>query len=129
MLLLAPPTLQLNLVFKQGAHADIELTVVDRLGDPIIDPTGYSVRALIRADPTDAVLFEWNTTPTAGMGTVTITYSPITVTSIATLTVTGAQSALFGFRTAMWDCFLTNPAGKPTCLAEGSVTIDPAITY
>jgi hypothetical protein len=129
MLLLAPPTLQINLALKQGAHADIELTVIDALGDPITDPTGYSLRAQIRENPTDAVLFEWNTTPSAGMGTITLTYSPVTLTSTATLTVTGAQSALFTFRTAVWDCFLVNPAGKPTCLAEGSVVIDPAITY
>jgi hypothetical protein len=127
--LIAASILQLNLNFKQGADALVALTVVDANGAPITNPTGYSVRAQIRVTPTGPVLFEWNTTPGAGIGTATITYTEMTQTTTVALVLTKAQSALFTWGSALWDCVVTSPANQTACIAEGTVAIDPAITY
>lgn len=129
MTLIAASILQLNLNFKQGADATVNLTVVDANGAAIPNPTGYTVRAQIRATPTGPVLFEWNTTGGAGIGTATITYSNTTQTTTVALVVTKAQSALFTWGSALWDCIVTSPANQTACVAEGTVAIDPAITY
>jgi len=127
--LLAPTILNLNLVLKQGAGAVITLTVVDRLGAAITDPTGYGARAQIRAGGGPA-LFEWNTTPGAGTGVAALTYSTVTLTSTLTLVITGAQTAALTFPgLASWDCFLTHAQDEPACLAEGTVALDPLITH
>jgi len=127
--LIAASILQLNINFKQGADATVNLTVVDANGAAITNPTGYSVRAQIRATPTGPVLFEWNTTGGAGIGTATIAYSSATQTTTVALVVTKAQSALFTWGSALWDCVVTSPASQTACVAEGTVAIDPAITY
>lgn len=129
MTLIAASILQLNLNFKQGADATVNLTVVDANGAAITNPVGYTVRAQIRATPTGPVLFEWNTTPGAGIGTASLTYSEVTQQSAITLIVTKAQSALFTWGSALWDCIITSPANQTACVAEGTVAIDPAITY
>lgn len=129
MALIAASILQLNLNFKQGADATVSLTVVDANGAPITNTNGYSVRAQIRATPTGPVLFEWNTTGGVGIGTATIAYSGATRTTTVTLAVTKAQSALFTWGSALWDCIITSPANQTACVAEGTVAIDPAITY
>lgn len=131
MTVLTPSTLPVSLNLKQGADATITLTDVrDANNQPITNTTGYTVRAQIRTSASSStVLFEWNTSPSAGQGTATFTYSATTLSATVTLTLTGAQSALFTFATADWDCFLTNPSGQPACLAEGAVTIDPSITH
>lgn len=127
---LKPPTLELDLYFKQGEGATISLTTVDRLGAVITNPTGYTIRAQIRRTATGPVLFEWNTTPTTGQGTATLTYTvgPPAV-STTTLTHTGAESTLWTFRLASWDCYLMAPGQEPACLAAGVVRVAPAITH
>ena len=129
MALIAASILQLNLNFKQGADSTVNLTVVDANGNAITNPTGYSVRAQIRATPTGPVLFEWNTTGGAGIGTATITYSNTAKITTVALVLTKAQSALFTWGSALWDCVLTSPSNQTACVAEGTVAIDPAITY
>lgn len=128
-LTITPPTLKLDLNLKAGADATITLTVVDTLGQPITNPTGYSIRAQIRRTALGPVLFEWNSTPTPQQGTAVLSYSagPPAQSTVA-LTVTDDQATLFGFRLAVWDCYLTNPAGQSTCLAAGVVRVDPQIT-
>lgn len=128
-LVLKPIILALDLWFKQGADAKILLTVVDANGAAIVDPTGYGARAQIRSAPSGLVLFEWNTSSGAGLGTAVITYNAQALKSVLTLGTSGAQSALFTFGTAQWDCFLTDPAGEAACIAEGTVTIDPRYTH
>lgn len=127
---LAPPILKLDLTFKQGASSAVTLTVVDAAGQPITSTTGYTIQAQIRRTTTGPVLFEWNTTPTAAQGTATFTYDagPPAVSSV-TLSSTDEQAALWLFRLARWDCFLTNPAGQATCLAAGAVRVEPCITH
>lgn len=126
---LKPPILQLDLWFKQGAGADVVLTVVDKNGAAITNPAGYTARAQIRASVTGVVLFEWNTSPSAGQGSIELAYDSVAHVSTLTLSLTGAQSALFIFGTAQWDCFFTNPAVQTACVAEGAVTVDPRYTY
>jgi hypothetical protein len=128
-LVLKPAILALDLIFKQGADASVLLTTVDANGAVIVDPTGYTARAQIRSSPTGIVLFEWNTAPTSAQGSAVLTYSGTTQLSVLTLSLTGAQSALFTFGTAYWDCFLFSPSVEDACLAEGTVTIDPRYTY
>lgn len=127
---LAAATLALDLNLRQGEGAIIALTIVGRTGAVITNLSGYTVRAQIRRTPLDSVLFEWNTAPTTGQGTVALTYSagPPAV-SAATLAYTGAQSALWTFRLASWDCFLMAPGQEPACLAAGIVRVFPAITH
>jgi hypothetical protein len=125
---LAPPILQLNLNLKQAADATVLLTIVDATGSPITNTTGFKIRAQIRVNPGNIVLFEWNTTPGPGIGTALFTYSSDLVASTVMLILTAAQTALFNWGSAQWDCILTNPAGLSTFLAEGIITIDPAIT-
>jgi len=124
---LKAPILALDLWLKQGADADVVLTVVDKNGAAITNPAGYTARAQIRSQITTAVLFEWNTSPAAGQGSIVLAYAG--GVSTLTLSLTGAQSALFTFGTAQWDCFFTNPAAQAACVAEGAVTIDPRYTY
>jgi hypothetical protein len=128
-LTLRPAILALDLMFKQGADASVLLTTVDANGAAITDPTGYTARAQIRSNPTGIVLFEWNTAPTPAQGRAVLTYSGTTQLSTLTLSLTGAQSALFVFGTAYWDCFLFSPSNQDACLAEGTVTVDPRYTY
>lgn len=127
---LAAPTLALDLNLRQGEGATISLTTVDRLGAVITNPTGYTIRAQIRRTSTGPVLFEWNTTPTTGQGTATLVYDagPPAV-STTTLTHTGAESALWTFRLASWDCYLMAPGQEPACLAAGVVRVAAAITH
>jgi len=124
---LGPPTLRLDVTLKQSADATITLTVVDGTGAPINPVTGYTVRAQIRLFNASPVLFEWNTTPGPGIGTATIGFSAGVSTVV--LTISGAQSALLPVGGAQWDCFLTSPAGRPSCIAEGLVTVIAPITH
>ena len=127
---IAVPIFALDLNLKQGAGAVITLNTVDKLGAVITDPTGYTIRAQIRRTSTGPVLFEWNSSPTTGQGTASLTYTagPPAV-STTTLTFTGAESALWSFRLASWDCYLMAPGQEPACLAAGVVRVAPAITH
>ncbi|MGH3828240.1 MAG: hypothetical protein ACRDQX_13885 [Pseudonocardiaceae bacterium] len=127
--LLTPVILDVDLKLRQGTDAAITLTVVDGNSQPITNTTGYSIRAQIRAfaAATGAPLFEWNTTPGAGIGTAAFIYA--SGISTVTLTLTAAQSALFTFGPALWDCLFTSPVGQVICLAAGNVTIEPFITH
>jgi hypothetical protein len=127
---LTTPILKVDLNLKQGVEADLVLTVVDTAGNPIVDPTGYTVRAQIRRTAFDSVLFEWNTTPTTGQGIAVVTHLPgPPESSTVTLSLTGDNTAAFTFTLAKWDVFLINPIGQPVCLAEGAVRVDPYITH
>jgi hypothetical protein len=128
-LVLKPPILALDLWFKQGADAAVLLTVVDANNNPIVSPSGYSARAQIRGSTTGIVLFEWNSFPLATQGSALLTYDSTVQVSTLTLSLTAAQSALFTFGTALWDCFLFSPTAQDACVAEGSVVIDPRYTY
>lgn len=127
---LTPQILKLDLNLKQGVDAALVFAVVDTVGQPISDPTGYVIRAQIRRTTNDTVLFEWNTTPATGQGIAVLNYTPgPPAASTVILMLTDTQTATFLFTTARWDLFLTNPIGQSACLAEGMVRVDPYITH
>lgn len=121
-IVLKPPILTADLWFKQGADAAFQFTVVDAAGNPITDSTGYVIVAQIRSAPNSTVLFTFTS--------LVITYSagPPAVSTL-TVSATAVQTAAFGFTSAVWDCFITSPAGKVACVAEGAVTVDPSVTH
>lgn len=127
-LTLTPPTLKLDLNLKQGEGATISLTTVDRLGAVITNPTGYTIRAQIRRTSNGPVLFTWDSVTGPGLAVITYTPGPPAV-SQTVLTLTGAQTALWTFRLASWDCYLMAPGQEPACLAAGVVRVTPAITH
>lgn len=120
--------LQVPLFLKQGGDATILLTVVDNNKQPITNPAGWTARAQIRAVQSGPVLFEWNTSPGAGQGSAVLLYDSVAGVSTLELTLTKAQSINFTWWSAQWDVFLTNPSGLSACVAEGTVSVDPAIT-
>jgi hypothetical protein len=120
--------LQFSLFLKQGADITITLTVVDAAGAPITNPSGWTAKAQIRSTPWSSVLFEWNTAGGPGIGSVVLAYDSVEQVSTLTLVITRAQSSLFVWTSALWDCFLTNPSGLDACVAEGNVSVTPAIT-
>lgn len=125
---LTSPTLKLDLNLKQGEGATISLTTVDRLGAVITNPTGYTIRAQIRRTSNGPVLFTWDSVTGPGLAVITYTPGPPAV-SQTVLTLTGAQTALWTFRLASWDCYLMAPGQEPACLAAGVVRVTPAITH
>jgi hypothetical protein len=127
-LVLKPPILIIDLWLKQGSDADI-IFGVKRAGRPITDPTGHTVRAQIKNSSSTPVLFEWNSSPSSSQGRALITYDSVALKSVLTLSLKAAHSALFTFGTAHWDCFVFGPAGDDSCVASGTVTIDPRITF
>lgn len=124
---IAVPIFGLDLNLKQGAGAVITLNTVDKLGDVITDPTGYTIRAQIRRTSNVPVLFTWDSVTGPGLAVITYTPGPPAV-SQTVLTLTGAQTALWTFRLARWDCYLMAPGQEPACLAAGVVRIEPQIT-
>lgn len=125
---LTSPTLKLDLNLKQGEGATISLTTVDRLGAVITNPSGYTIRAQIRRTSNGPVLFTWDSVTGPGLAVITYTPGPPAV-SQTVLTLTGAQTALWTFRLASWDCYLTAPGQEPACLTAGVVRVAPAITH
>lgn len=125
---IAVPIFGLDINLKQGAGAVITLNTVDKLGDVITDPTGYTIRAQIRRTSNGPVLFTWDSVTGPGLAVITYTPGPPAV-SQTVLTLTGAQTALWTFRLASWDCYLTAPGQEPACLAAGVVRVSPAITH
>lgn len=125
---IAVPIFRLDLNLKQGAGAVITLNTVDKLGQVITDPTGYTVRAQIRRTPAGPVLFAWDSVTGPGLAVITYTPTPTPI-SQTVLTLTGAQTATWTWRLAQWDCFLMAPAQEPACLAAGVVRLEPYITH
>lgn len=123
-----PSITRVNLVIKQGTAMTIDLTTVNKLGQPITNTTGYQIQAQIRSLDDD-VLFEWST----DAGNAALTYFPSDVPprTLSVLTMSAAQSAALDFYLARWDCFLIPPSGAASaaCLAEGSAVLERRITH
>lgn len=120
--------LQFDLLLKQGADITVALVVVDAAGAPITNPAGWTARTQIRSAPGGLLYFEWNTSPGAGQGSAVLSYDSVAGVSTLSLVTTKAQSALFTWGSALYDCYLTNPSGLTACVCEGTVAINPAIT-
>lgn len=88
-----------------------------------INLTGYSGRLQIRPAAGNAdVLLEINS---AALGGITISGT----TGVVALQITAAQTTLMTFPNAVYDLIVTAPDGVTTTrLAEGAVSVDPAVT-
>lgn len=111
-----------DITIPQGSAWNRTWPVVDSTGAPLT-VTGWSVRGQVRASPADAVLFEWNTTPAAGKGPASVSGATVTVALL------GTESAAWTWRRAVYDVYLTSPAGEPTRIVEGSIIISPSVTH
>lgn len=110
-------------VIPQGSAWNRAWQITDSAGAALV-VTGWSVRAQIRptsSDPT--VLFEWNSTPSPGIGVATATGSSVAVY------LTGVDSAQWTFRSGVWDVYLTSPTGIPTRIVEGLPRVSPSVTH
>lgn len=125
----APAIFRVAIMVKSGSDARIRMTVVDDVGSPIVDSTGYSVIAQVKQSESSPVLFEWNMAPSADQGLAAITYSADDVKSYVELPLTGAQTELFKFGIALFECYITSPLPRRSCLAEGTFAVDPSIIY
>lgn len=116
-----------NLVIPQGSQWNRSWPVTDNTGSPVV-LTGWTLRSQIRPYAgSTLVLFEWNTsivTPSSVLGVAVVTGS----TAQVNLSGTG-DSAAWTFVGGVFDVYLTDPAGHPTRIVEGSVTVTPQITY
>jgi|SRR6185503_8190826 len=119
---------QFDLLLKQGSDITAHLVVVDDSGASISNPTGWTAVAQVRAYAGGPVLFEWTTTPGPTQGQAVLLYDPELDVSTLSLIVTKAQSALFTWGSALWDCYVTNPSNLTACVCEGTVAVNPAIT-
>jgi hypothetical protein len=73
------------------------------------------------------LLFEWNSTPGAGIGVATATGNTVQIN------LTGnTDSALWTFITGAadtYDVVLTDPSGKPTRIVKGTFLVTPSVTH
>lgn len=112
-----------DLVIPQGSTWNRSWDITDPNGNPAV-LTGWSARSQIRPVPSSSILlFEWNSTGSPGVGVVTITGSTVTIDLSAT------DSDGWEFLTGFYDVYLTNTAGQPTRIVEGSVRVSPSVTH
>jgi len=112
-----------DLVIAQGSAWNRTWSITDSGGSPL-DVTGWTVRAQIRPFPEwPMTLFEWTTSPNAGMGLALVSGNTVT------LTLNGdSDSALWIFTSGYYDVLLRNPSNVPTRIVEGSIRVSPLIT-
>lgn len=113
-----------DLVIPQGSTWNRSWAITDANNNPLT-VTGWSVRSQIRSSATaPVVLFEWNTTGGAGIGVATASGTTVQIN------LTGStDSASWPFLSGQYDVFLTDPAGHPTRIVEGSIRITPSVTH
>lgn len=113
-----------DLVIPQGSAWNRSWSITDANSSPLT-VTGWSVRSQIRSSATTpVVLFEWNTTVGAGIGTATASGTTVTINLTGNI-----DSATWPFLSGVYDVYLTDPAGHPTRIVEGSVRITPSVTH
>jgi hypothetical protein len=85
-----------------------------------INLTGYSARLQLRDAVGGTVLAELST----DNGGIALGGAAGTVT----VSIPGAETALYSFKSAVYDMLLTGPSGSRRRLVEGKVTVSPAVT-
>lgn len=110
-----------DLSIEAGATFVQVLTWKDSTG-ALIDLTGYSARAQVRAVPASERVVLAVSSPSSGIvlggaaGTITLTFSAV-------------QTALLpDGHVGVWDLLLTSGTGTVTRLAEGTVACDRGVT-
>lgn len=113
-----------DLIIPQGSQWNRSWAITDASGNPLT-VTGWSVRSQIRDSATSPVArFEWNTTAGAGIGVATATGTTVQINLAG-----NTDSAGWAFLSGVYDVFLTDPAGHPTRIVEGSIRITPSVTH
>ncbi len=111
-------TLRYPIPLKQGVSTDIIFPVFGATGQ-LENVDGWTAHAQVRVSPGDPVLHEWSSTA----GNVTVAGTAVT------LHVAGSTSLGWEWRYGEYDLYVTDPAGNGSCLAEGPVQVEPAITH
>jgi len=103
-----------NIVIDQGSTWQTSINVTDD-NEVAINLTGYTAAAQMRKHYTSTNAYSFTTSISPSLGIVTLSMSANTSASIPA----GRY---------VYDCELTDAAGKITRLVEGIVTITPGVT-
>lgn len=121
-----------DFTIEQGTTLDLTITWKDST-NALVNLTGYTARMQIRPDIASAtVLYELNTSPTTGQGTITLGGAAGTIR----LQASAAHTAAFNWAvssgssvaTAVYDLELTSGSGVVTRLVKGTVSLDFEVT-
>lgn len=117
---MSAPTLDLQI--DQGSTFVFHLEIRNGAGanPPVLDLTGYTAKAQMRASYGSTVLKELTTSD----GTITIDAALGKIT----LTLSDEQTAAMTFNTAIYDLVMTGPTGVATRVVQGKVTVSPGVT-
>lgn len=122
-------TLDFPLCIPQGADwPGTNYPIVGPDGNPY-DLTGCTAKAEIRPLPASSELyFTWSTSPTTGQGLITLDVPNSTLN----LRVLATESALWAFRSGVYDILISNlaaPVGlQISRVAMGRVTVSQEVT-
>lgn len=116
-LTIRPGATQVDLVIRTGESFEIVLPVVDAAG-VAVDLTGWTAKSQIRRAAGEPVLHEWS----AAAANITLAGSTVT------LAVAAAVTATWTWSDARYDVEITDTAGRPHCIAQGSVRTQQQIT-
>lgn len=110
--------LHYDIRLNQGETSSLIFPVLDQFGAPV-NITGWTGKAQIRSAPgIPTVLYEWSATA----GNLTVAGTTVT------LRVAAADSSAWTWCSGEYDLILTDTNGNVYRIAEGAVTVDPAIT-
>lgn len=98
-------TLVYPLTIPQGADwPGVDFPILGPDGLPY-DLTGCTAQGMIRPDPESmSVFYTWSSSPTTGQGLIVLSGTTLTIRVLA------VESALWTFRTGVYDIVVTNPA-------------------
>lgn len=107
---------RLDLTVHAGEPVDVSISVLDALGVPVPNLTGYTAAAQARAgDGPDAALLH----------TFAVTFD----VGAVRVQADGDATAAWTFLSAPWDLVLTAPGGSRSVLVAGWVRRYPTITH
>jgi hypothetical protein len=101
----------------KGDSFDLVLAVLDA-SNVAVDVTGWTAKAQVRRSAADPLLYEWS----AAEGNLTISGDEVT------LNVIGADTAAWGWSAARISVEVTDPDGKPSTIAYGTIRALDEIT-
>ncbi len=106
--------LKANIIIDQGSTFQTTVNVTDE-NDDIVDLTNYSAAAQMRKHYTSSNAYNFTTSISPALGTVTLSMNANTTNTL--------EPGRY-----LYDCELTDNNGAVTRLVEGVVTVTPGIT-